>query len=177
MSIRYYGRIPRCDYDNPHSAVSSFPKGRRYDLKHAAGKYWIQDHLSGVEFDRLHYATFARQGVERPSGMQNRVISIVEQAQQLGLGHVVAAFRGSKSVAVAHFLLLGTSGYYILGATDQAERCGGAGTLVVFEGLLESARRGLSDVDVVGMNSPQRSRFKRSMGAQVFPFYQVAFRR
>ena len=156
--------------------ISNLPKGRRYDLKRAKSEYSIQDHLSGPEFDGLHSATFARQGVDRPSGMQEQVISIVEEAQRVGFGHVVAAIRGSTPIAAALFLSLGTSGYYLLGATDPAERSSGAGTLVVLEGLLESARRGLSEVDVVGMNSPQRSRFKRSIGAQLFPYYQVTFR-
>ena len=108
--------------------------------------------------------------------MQNQVISIVEEAQRVGFGHVVAAIRGGNPVAAALFLSLGTSGYYLLGATDPAERSSGAGTFEVLKSLFESPRRALSDVDMVGMNSPQRSRFNRSMGAQVFSYYRVTFR-
>ena len=55
--------------------------------------------------------------------------------------------------------------YYAFGASDPDFRPIGAGTLVVLEAIQRAWKRGLSQFDFCGVNSPKRGDFKASFNA------------
>ena len=82
---------------------------------------------------------------------------------------------GDTVVAATLFLHDDRSSYYLFGATDPAFRRTGAGTFVLLKMIERSLAAGTKEVDVVGVNSPNRGDFKTSFNARIEPFFICSF--
>jgi len=63
--------------------------------------------------------------------------------------------------------------YYIFGASDPDKRNGHSGTNVLWEAFYDLSKMGINEVDLEGINSPQRGWFKLSFGGDIRPYYEI----
>jgi lipid II:glycine glycyltransferase (peptidoglycan interpeptide bridge formation enzyme) len=63
--------------------------------------------------------------------------------------------------------------YYLFGANDPALRKTPVGTAVLWDAFHALAGKGITQLDLEGVNSPRRGWFKLSFGGDLRPYYQV----
>ena len=56
-------------------------------------------------------------------------------------------------------------------------RQGGAATRLMLDSIFEAKRRGLVELDFVGVNSPDRGDFKLSFNPELKPYFEVQYGR
>jgi lipid II:glycine glycyltransferase (peptidoglycan interpeptide bridge formation enzyme) len=65
--------------------------------------------------------------------------------------------------------------YYLLAANDPTHRSTGAATRLMFDNIFEAKRRGLQELDFVGVNSPNRGDFKLSFNPELKLYFDVSY--
>ena len=116
--------------------------------------------------DFLHEKTFERQGMKRSKSEVFLATELAKGSLAKGFGRLLICrnINGAPTSA-SLFLFDDKTGYYLIGANDPEYRKYGAGTFVIFEQIRKCLEDGLSQVDFIGINSPNRGDFKTSFGA------------
>ena len=65
--------------------------------------------------------------------------------------------------------------YYLYGANTSIARTHHTGSLVVWHGIVETARMQLSETDLEGVNSPSRGHFKLSFGGELRSYFNITY--
>jgi GNAT superfamily N-acetyltransferase len=124
--------------------------------------------------DRLHEKTFKRQGIERKAEAVRLLRSITRSALSNGYGQLLLCKNADHVVISATvFLYDSRCGYYMFAATDPEYRKTGCGTYLMLENIRQCKEKGLSKIDMVGINSPRRGDFKTSFNAVPLPYFIV----
>lgn len=63
--------------------------------------------------------------------------------------------------------------YYVFGASNPDLRSEQTGTLVIWDSLMDLRSKGVTQVDMEGINSPYRGQFKLSFGGGIVPYYHL----
>jgi len=154
--------------------LQSIRSVRRQEWKKAQRDLEFSIDSDIAELDRLHELTFRRQGLTR-SELESRVVSeIARSAIEGGYGQIGIASMGNKVVSACLFLWDGHTAYYLIGANDPEYRASGAGTFVLLSMISRAFDAGLSEVDFVGANSPNRGDYKVSFNASLRPCYSLS---
>jgi lipid II:glycine glycyltransferase (peptidoglycan interpeptide bridge formation enzyme) len=128
--------------------------------------------------NRLHAATFMRQGITRDPAEEQLFVKIATAAVRQGYGELLVCRLDSGAPASATlFLHDDRYAYYYVGANDPEYRKSGAGTFLLAENIRRALARGALAVDFVGINSPSRGDFKTSFNACPVPYYTVDYTR
>ena len=77
--------------------------------------------------------------------------------------------------SMAIFLLDQRRAYYLFGANDPKMRSQHTGTAVLWDSFYLLADLGFLEVDLEGINSPNRGWFKLSFGGSCVPYYVMNF--
>jgi hypothetical protein len=119
-----------------------------------------------VTFYQLHVRTRRRHGL--PPQPLSFFLNIYEEIIKAGLGFVVHAQRGTKSIAAAVFFFSRHAGLYKFGASDERDQAVRGNNLVMWEGIkklissgVKTLHFGRTSVDNEGLR-----RFKLSWGTQ-----------
>jgi hypothetical protein len=122
--------------------------------------------------NRLHAATFARQGITRSAHEEELLRGISSAALNAGFGELlVCRDKEGRPVSATLFLHDQRYAYYYIGASDPEFRKTGAGVFLVIENIRRALEKGLTAVDFLGINSPNRGDFKTSFNARPVPYY------
>ena len=121
--------------------------------------------------DILHSKTFERQGISRDAIQSNLVKSISKSALLNNYGSLRYASLNDVPVSAVLFLYDDRSAYYLFGANDPEYRNLFGGTMLLVSMIEDVFKRGLKEVDFVGVNSPQRGDYKISYNADLRPYY------
>ena len=148
---------------------------RRYEYRRAQPKGLTTEESNDIDtLDRLHRLTFERQGIERSPEEGRLLRAISKAALAKGFGQLLLAKDAEGSVASATLFLYDSHcGYYVFGANDPEYRKTGSGTYLLLENIRRCKEKGLSRVDFVGINSPNRGDFKTSFNARPAPYFVV----
>jgi len=126
--------------------------------------------------NRLHAATFKRQGVTRSVEEEKVLLAVSEAAVRSGFGELLVCRLGDGEPASATLFLYDERyAYYYIGANDPEYRDTGSGTFLVLENIRRALERRLAAVDFVGINSPRRGDFKTSFNARPVPYYMLDY--
>ena len=71
------------------------------------------------------------------------------------------------------FTMHQNKGCYLLGAGNREVMNRYDGTYCIWESMKQLSTLGIREIDLEGVNSPQRGRFKLSFGGDLRPYYQV----
>ena len=63
--------------------------------------------------------------------------------------------------------------YYLFGASDSNLRDSHTGTAVLWDSFAKLNHYGVNEVDLEGVNSPDRGWFKLSFGGDIVPYYHI----
>jgi hypothetical protein len=116
--------------------------------------------------NHLYGLTFQRQGRTCTDYEQYLLKEIVKQSLAAKWGRLVFAMTPEgRAASAAHFIFDKNCGYYLFGANDPDYAKMGAGTAVMLDQIKYCFRTGRSNVDFVGVNSPNRADFKISFNS------------
>lgn len=147
---------------------------RRQELKKASGH-----EVSGTgaidSFLDLYARTFARQELFVDQDRLGLVRSITATALEQGYGRLSACNTPEGVAAMSLFLYDSKRAYYLLAANDPAQRNSGAATRLMFDNIAQAKRRGLAELDFVGVNSPARGDYKLSFNPQLRLYFDLSY--
>lgn len=160
---------------HPDRLLKNCKEVRLNSLKTAA-KAELQSEISTdiAKLDRLHELTFQRQGLVRREDEGVFVRNVAERLIQEGCGRLFITSKQGVPASAAFFGFDQKRAYYIFGASDPEFRKTESGTENLFFSFKNMyADLGLTEVDLLGVNSPQRGGFKLTLGGRVIPYFQV----
>ena len=158
------------------SYPAAIRSSRRQELKKAAG-YNVQAHEDVDAFMRMYESTFARQDIALDDATRALVRRITEQSLAGGYGRLSSCTTDEGVAAMSLFLDDSKRAYYMFAANEPALRNTGAATRLMFENILDAKRRGLRELDFVGVNSPDRGDYKLSFNPALKLYFTVALSR
>jgi hypothetical protein len=147
---------------------------RRQELKKASSLA-IDDAPSVDTFLELYGRTFARQDIAVDAERSALVRRITTAALAQGYGRLSACSTPQGPAAMALFLYDAHRAYYLFAANDPTQRNTGASTRLMFDNILEAKRRGLHELDFVGVNSPARGDFKLSFNPALTLYFDLGY--
>jgi hypothetical protein len=168
---RYTAVLPLDDLE-PADYLAAVRACRRQELKKAA-------HLeAGMSSDLdafldLYAQTFARQQIHVDVQRLDLVRSIAQTALAQGYGRLSACSTTDRIAAMSLFVYDRRRAYYLFAANDPTQRHTFASTRLMFENIFEARRRGLAELDFVGVNSPARGDFKLSFNPELKLYFEL----
>jgi hypothetical protein len=179
LDVRYTALVDLTGFPDFEDYLATVRPTRRNEYRRAAARGLRAEPSDDVELlDRLHAATFARQGLSRPEDEGALLRSIARAALAAGAGELLICRAPSGEPASATlFVDDGRTAVYLFGANAPEHRHLDAGAFLVLESVRRARERGLARVDLCGVNSPQRGDFKTSLGGVVTPYFLAAWRR
>ncbi len=158
----------------PQAYLQEIRACRRQEYKKAASLS-VSDGADVEDFLRIYADTFARQSIAVDDARIALVRSIVEHAIDGGYGRLSQCAGPAGIASMCLFVYDQKRAYYLLAANDPAHRNSGAATRLMVDNIFEAKRRGLQDLDFVGVNSPNRGDFKLSFNPQLQLYFDVGF--
>lgn len=64
--------------------------------------------------------------------------------------------------------------YYLFGAPNPLAKERYKGTITFWDAFLDLAKMGINEIDMEGVNSPQRGKFKLSFGGELKPYFRIS---
>jgi hypothetical protein len=177
IALRYTALIDLSPFESFDQYLGTIGKDRRYKYRYARSLGLVIRESTDLQaLDRLCDLTYERQKIERDPQESRLLKSITQAALAGGFGELLACTDPSGTIAsMIVFLYDNKYGYNWVGANDPQYRFSGAATYLMLEGIKRSKARGLTKVDVVGINSPQRGYFKTSFNAVPVPYFVVTW--
>jgi hypothetical protein len=169
-----YTAVLNLDLIEPASYAAQIRASRRQELKKAAN-YSIMEETQLDDFLRLYSGTFARQGIAVNDARLALVDNISRKALLHGYGRLSSCRTENGIAAMSLFLYDNRRAYYLFAANDSAQRASGASTRLMFDNILEAKRRGLRELDFVGVNSPARGDFKLSFNPELKLYFDLSY--
>lgn len=154
-------------------------KSRRQEIR-----YGIEHGISVVRstdpgpFLELYQQTFERQGLVVDAAELALLRSVADGLLAAGRLEIFEAHEADGTLGSA--VLVGRDSkraYYLYGANNPALRTGHCGTMALYRAFTDLATRGVTEVDLEGINSPKRGYFKLSFGGDVRPYTRVSLTR
>ncbi len=147
---------------------------RRQELKRSSA-FTINGNASADDFSRLYTSTFARQQIALEHNTLALVQRIISQAVAQGYGRLSSCDTSAGPASMCLFLYDKTRAYYLFAANEPAQRNTGAATRLIFDNIFEARRRGLQELDFVGVNSPDRGDFKLSFNPGLKLYFELSY--
>jgi len=180
--IRYTSHIDISDFaraQRPEDVAlfSEFSSARRQEVRYAIKKGVVTEERFDADlFVEFYAMTMERQGefVEQKvlDQMKNLISSLY--LKNMGTMFVGATANGDVG-SMAFFCFDSKRAYYLFGANDSQLRDEHTGSAVLWDAFRALSRAGIKEVDLEGVNSPQRGWFKLSFGGDIRPYYQMAY--
>lgn len=179
MELQYSGLLDLAHVANFDQYLDSIRTVRRQEYRRCQAKgFSVHPSADLKALDRLHEMTFARQGIERDWQEVRLLQSISRAALEHGFGELLTCVAPNGAIASATlFLHDQRCSYYFLSANDPEYRNSGSGTYLMLENIRRTQAKGLSAVDFVGINSPNRGDFKTSFNAVPVPYFIATWER
>ena len=170
LEVRYTSFVPLLD---ENLLLQGLSKSRRQEVRHGLKqdvRTWESDDPS--ELYRLYHSTFSRQGLALSSEDSRVVRTLVESLQQHGMLRIFYASDSQGHADSAAAMAIDSKrAYYLLGGNESRSH---AGTMVLWHAFRALRDAGCREVDLEGVNSPQRGHFKLSFGGSLTPYFRVS---
>jgi hypothetical protein len=157
---------------DPARYAAEVRASRRQELKKAAALA-VREEAGVDEFLSIYQLTFARQGILLDRNRLELVRNIAECALSQGYGRLSSCRTAEGVAAMSLFLYDRKRAYYLFAANDPAQRHTGASTRLMVDNIFEAKRRGLAELDFVGVNSPARGDFKLSFNPELRLYFEL----
>lgn len=175
IDLRYTGRIDLRDQATIDAFISRVRPTRRWEYRKATREGMTAE--TSTELDlliNLHERTFERQGQVIPKENLSILRALADRALSEGYGEIVVARTSEGEPASATLFLYDRHrAYYLVGANAPEFRNRYSGIFAFVEAVRRALERGLREVDVCGLNSPNRGDFKTSFNAEPKSYYVV----
>jgi lipid II:glycine glycyltransferase (peptidoglycan interpeptide bridge formation enzyme) len=179
IDLRYTGILELAGIQDFETYLTMVRAVRRQEYRKALGEGFTVEMSTDIDLlNGLHKKTFERQGIVRGGEEEQLLLNITGTALENGFGELlVCRDKNGNPASATLFLYDQHYGYYLISANDPDYRKSGCGTFLMMENIRRCLDKGLSGVDFVGINSPNRGDFKTSFNARPVPYYVVSWDR
>lgn len=126
------------------------------------------------EFIKLYVKMFERQGIIISNDAIKLIRKICTAALTANFGRMTRAVVGNSTASISVFLFDAKHAYYLFAANNPEFRNSGASSKLMLHNILHFLKLGLSKIDFIGVNSPNRGDFKISFGPSLSHYYEVS---
>jgi hypothetical protein len=153
-------------------------KSRRQEIRYAAKDGLVTEVFKEEKkFVALYQETFKRQGL---SVENEKVLNMEKLLGSLQSNKVLKMYaaktRAGEIASLACFANDSKRAYYLFGANNPEYRDAHAGTAVLWDAFINLNKDGVNEVDLEGVNSPNRGWFKMSFGGDLIPYYELVMK-
>lgn len=169
-SIKNFDDLPL--YRNASSA-------RRQEIRYAIREGVVtREHHDTDLFIDFYDKTMLRQDIQMRRDVLEEMRKLINNLIKMNRGKMFTSFTSAAEPgSMAFFGFDRKRAYYIFGANDPQMRHTHTGTAVLWDAFAVLSKEGISEVDLEGVNSPQRGWFKLSFGGNIIPYYQISFKK
>ncbi|QEP42795.1 GNAT family N-acetyltransferase [Ectothiorhodospiraceae bacterium BW-2] len=129
-----------------------------------------------AQFVDFYKLTMLRQNIAMSEADLMFLSSLAMSLLGSRIGHLfVAKDKMGSAGSYALFLIAGLRAYYLFGANNSQMRSSSTGTAVLWQAFSMLAKKGVTEVDLEGVNSPQRGWFKLSFGGSIQPYFWCSY--
>ncbi len=171
LDLRYSGVLTRAAFGDEHTHLTAVRSVRRQEYNKAVCRLKFRIETDVSLMVDLYKRTFARQHIAVPDQEIALVQSILERSITGGFGKMAIALQDGIAVSAVFFLYDDRSAYYLFGANAPEYRNSFGGTFLLLSMIRNAFANGSSEVDLVGVNSPNRGDFKLSLNAALRPYF------
>jgi len=184
IDLRYtsYLDISNCTKQNDndsHAMFSNIGYSRRQEVRHAR-----LDKISAEESEDisvlvdLYCHTMKNQGIVVSKRKLDIISNIGNKLLAIKKGSLITV-KNSKKIPVSAGLFCWDNkmGYYLIGASHPAIKERYSGTILLWDSFFILQNKGISILDLEGVNSPKRGWFKLSFGGKLIPYYKIYWNR
>ena len=174
----YTGIVDLASHDSLEQYLAAIRPCRRQDYRKAAKSGHTIVPSKDIEvLDKLHAMTFDRQEIKREGDHVEIMRNICLQALADGYGDLFYAYNNEGTCSSGAFFLHDEhTAYYLIGANDPAHRQTGSSTHLLIDVFWQYRLRGITSMDLVGINSPSRGDYKASLNAAPHLYLQAFWR-
>ncbi len=175
LDLRYTGCIDLRDQATINDFLAKIRPTRRWEYRRAARDGVTAELCTEIELlIELYERTFKRQGQVVATENIAHLRALANWALADGFGEIIIA-RTAEGVPASATLFLRDAhrAYYLIGANDPAFRSSHSGVFAFVESIRRCFDLGDQEVDVCGINSPNRGDFKISFNAKPSPYFEV----
>lgn len=181
IDVRYTSYLDIGDFASasPMDDIEAYREAtgaRRQQIRYARRDGVVTDEFSDVGlFVDFYRRTLERQGEAVQAQTLERMATLVTALLGSGTARMfVSKTREGVAGSAAVYAFDDRRAYYLFGASDPGLRDSPTGTAILWDAFGKLAARGISTIDLEGVNSPQRGWFKTSFGGELCPYYQIA---
>lgn len=173
IELAYTGWIDLTPFPSFDAYLQTVRPTRRNEYRQAVKKGLTVEPSDDLDLlDRLHALTFERQDLRRDETESRLVRRLAAAALRHGLGELLVCREPGGQAASATLFLYGNDmGNYLFGANHPEHRRTSSGIFLLLENIRRCMERGVTTVDVLGVNSPNRGDFKTSFNARPVPYF------
>lgn len=177
LDLYYTGLLNLRCWSDYETYFASIRATRRYEYRRALSQGMTVEVSKDIDtLDSLHGLTFERQGLRRKEEEHRWLRGVTAAALEHGFGELLICRNAQGEAASATLFLYDEhTGYWLFGGNHPAYRNSGSGTLLLLENIRRCRLRGVTWVDVGGINSPNRGDFKTSFNAVPVPYFLASW--
>ena len=181
--IRYTSHVDILDFaqaQKPEDVAifSQFSAARRQEVRYAIKKGVItEERFDADMFVKFYAMTMNRQQESVEQIVLDQMNNLISRLFLKNMGTMFVSTTANGNVgSMAFFCFDNKRAYYLFGANDPQLRNQHTGSAVLWDAFYALSKAGIKEVDLEGVNSPQRGWFKLSFGGDLRSYFQVTKR-
>jgi hypothetical protein len=167
------------DSINPcnHELFKNMSTSRRQEIRYAKKKGVLTREDFNLElFIDFYRMTMNRQNIDLEEQVVKEIRQIVEKLFLANLGRMFISYSDGRPGSVVFIGIDHKRGYFLFGANDPTLRNEHTGSAVLWDAFKLLNEMGIEEIDLEGINSPQRGWFKLSFGGTISPYYHLSYK-
>ena len=174
VNISDFRTVKKIDQISTYTRSST---SRRQQIRYALNKGYVTKCTEDSQlFIELYEKTMNRQNIKINILKLQRMKSLIDVLLQANIGKIYANYdEFGKLGSMAVFAWDTKRAYYIFGANNPQMRESHCGSSILWDAFYDLSNMGINEVDMEGINSPQRGWFKLSFGGSIIPYYSMKY--
>lgn len=151
---------------------------RRQEIRYSErDRVSVEESINVDKLVGIYEQALGRQGKRIDDQKRIEMLQVMNAILSRGDGTMFIARNSEGKVgSMAFFGWDSLRVYYLFGATNPGNRDQHTGTRVIWEAITKFYSHGFQEIDLEGVNSPNRGWFKSSFGGRLVPYYEVRWK-
>lgn len=173
--LYYTGILDLNKFDNFEHYKNSVRSVRRQEFSKASVSLDFKFTTDVSLLVSLYKKTFERQNLQVDNKTADLISTVSKQALLGGYGKIGITLINNIPISAVLFIYDDRTAYYLFAANDPEYRKLGSGTYLLMSMIRDAFECGFSEVDFLGVNSPNRGDFKISFNPELKPYHSVTY--
>jgi hypothetical protein len=166
-----------CQEDAVTLLYKNLDNARQSDLRKAHGNVSFEETRDTERFIQYYNDLLHAQGTAAGPEKLKRMKHLIDSIINAGLARMFAVKNSDgHPTYITVFTIFKNKGCYLFAAGDSAAMRRYDGTYCVWESMKALSRYGVHEIDLEGVNSPQRGAFKMGFGGDLRPYFKISKR-